>query len=144
MDSGIHWVDLLISVLGEIKPVHYRDNNRGGVESECALSFSFAGGSGEMRFSRIRSVKRFIRFEFENARYFHSLDHPDQASITMKDFEGLEFRHRLEDNLQIAFAAQMEAFLSVLKGKSSQPLLPDAGEAMKSVRFIHQCYESQS
>jgi predicted dehydrogenase len=144
MDSGIHWVDLLISVLGDIKTVHYDDNNRGGVESECELSFSFENGSGEMRFSRIRPVKRFIRFEFENAMYFHSLDQPDHATITMKDFEGLKFQHRLEDNLQKAFASQMEAFLSVLNGKSSQALLPDAEEAMKSVRFIHQCYESQS
>jgi len=145
MDSGIHWVDFLFSVLGDLKITEYQDNNQGGLESECVAQFSFSTGVGSMRFSRIRNVSRFIKLELEKASLYFSLSEPDTIRIHMKAYPRFELNHRISDHLPTAFSRQMNAFFSRVhpEDKIIYPnILPGAAEALKSVKFITHCYES--
>lgn len=147
MDSGIHWIDFLFSVLGELKLSRYLDNSRGGVESECTVEFSFRTGIGALRFSRLRKVSRFIRIEFEKASLVFSLDQPDLIKLKIKAHPLIEFNHYVKDQLSEAFMSQMNAFFSRVRAEStssSLATLPGAQEALRPVQFIHLCYESRT
>ena len=147
MDSGIHWVDFLFSVFGDLKIAEYRDNNRGGLESECTVKFSFSTGVGSMRFSRIRNVSRFIKLELDKASLCFSLSESDRIRIQMKAYPGIELNHPISDHLPTAFSRQMNAFFSKVHSadKIHYPnILPGAAEALKSVKFITHCYESRA
>ena len=147
MDSGIHWVDFLFSVLGDLQIVDYHDNNRGGLESECTVNLSFSSGIGSMRFSRIRNVSRFIKLEMERASLYFSLSEPDSIRIKLKTYPSVEFHHRINDNLLVAFSRQIDAFFNCVQSeeiKTASKILPSAAEALKPVKFIINCYESRA
>ena len=147
MDSGIHWVDFLFSVLGDLQIVDYHDNNRGGLESECTVNLSFSSGIGSMRFSRIRNVSRFIKLEMERASLYFSLSEPDSIRIKLKTYPSVEFHHRINDNLLVAFSRQIDAFFNCVQSeeiKTASKILPSAAESLKPVKFIINCYESRA
>jgi predicted dehydrogenase len=144
MDSGVHWIDLLYFLLGDISLIAYKDNNSGGLESECWLKFGFANGEGSMRLSRIRSVKRFFRMHFESGMLDFNLDEPEMIRIRVSKSQ-LEFRHQVDDQIHVAFSRQIGAFFDAIKGKTDSmffSFLPKAAEAMRPVQFIQNCYES--
>ena len=145
MDSGIHWVDFLFSVLGDLKIINYQDNNLGGLESESVVTFSYSTGTGSMRLSRIRHVSRFIKIELEKATLYFSLSEPDCIRIQLKASPDLELNHRINDNLSTAFSRQIDSFFDRVQIGDKCPystILPSAGEAIKPVQFINHCYES--
>ena len=58
IDLGVHSVDLLIWWMGDVTLLEYRDNDRGGVESDCLMKVGLAsGGVGELEFSRTRRLR---------------------------------------------------------------------------------------
>jgi predicted dehydrogenase len=145
IDSGVHWIDFLIWCLGDLELIAYRDNNEGGVESECVVEFSFSTGAGALRLSRIRNIGQFIRISFEDATLEFHLYASDTINIKLHKSPELEIRHVLNDDVYKAFMLQITTYFSVLShsGARSQPVvLPEAIEAFKSVDFIHRCYES--
>lgn len=58
IDLGVHSVDLLFWWMGDVTLLEYRDNDRGGVESDCLMKVGLAsGGIGELEFSRTRRLR---------------------------------------------------------------------------------------
>jgi predicted dehydrogenase len=67
-DTGAHTLDALLWWLGEPAEIEYRDNARGGVESDCELRLTYpSGATGSVELSRTRNLRNTYRFTGELA-----------------------------------------------------------------------------
>ncbi len=66
LDLGVHTLDLLLWWLGDLEVVEYRDNDRGGVESDALARLATpGGGEGTVEFSWTRRLRNTVIVEGE-------------------------------------------------------------------------------
>lgn len=87
-DMGVHYLDLLVYLLGEVEPVAYEDNYRGGVETE----FKFKLRSGDiditLQISWIQNLKN--RFLIVGEKGSLEVQKDNHESCFLKVGEGIE------------------------------------------------------
>src|SRR5205085_1089767 len=78
-----HYLDLASAFLGELTPLEYHDDWRGGVEADSKFNLRSAGGvSVTIELSRLRSFANTIRFEGTAGLLEVAVD--DLAGLTWK------------------------------------------------------------
>jgi predicted dehydrogenase len=154
-DSGVHVVDLLLWWLGEPAEFSYQDDAMGGIEANCLLEMSYAGGvRGTIRLSRDWPTRNRYLFVFENGAVTYEVGQANRLSLSV---EGLPFalggdllRPAARDGIvglptrtaSQSFTEQLRNVLAAVRGR--QPLRVPGEEGIRSLRFIEDCYRRRT
>jgi predicted dehydrogenase/nucleoside-diphosphate-sugar epimerase len=157
VDIGSHLIDLLLFCLpGDAEVLEYRDNARGGIETDCLarLRVRHRGHEveGRVELSRTRELRNRLRIECERGQL--ELSNGDRCRVSIRphglqlddplDGEPRAFRLQAgwEDAIEApgrqAYRAEMDAWLKAIQ--SGQPCLLDGRTAVGTVRVIEDCY----
>ena len=144
-DYGVHVLDLLLVWLGEWRSVVYRDDARGGLESDCELELEMASGaSGFVEISRSRNLRNTCRFTGERGVLEVGVWDPD-PEIRL-EIGGRELalagraRRRRGGGLDWdeSFRRQLDDFLDAVRD-GGEPRVPGR-EGRRGVALIEACY----
>lgn len=121
LDLGAHVLDLVAWWFGQPQGISYADDAMGGLEANCQVDLSFAGGfSGSIRLSREATFSCGYKIEFE------------KGTIAWRVGEA--------SSLQIKFNDSNRVFYGQLNECSRPELLPaDSGQALT----FEQCFINQ-
>lgn len=78
-DMGIHYLDLLMQLLGGLEPVSYVDDSLGGGEASCTFTLKSSHCPVSLRLSRIDSTGAFIRVS--GTRGTIRVDKADESNV---------------------------------------------------------------
>jgi predicted dehydrogenase len=69
LDFGVHLLDLLLWWLGDLRPLRYRDDRAGGVETDCEIDLELPGAVPvRIDLSRCRTLRDTVLVECERGR----------------------------------------------------------------------------
>lgn len=151
LDLGSHVVDLLMWWLGDVERLEYSDDNRGGVEAECAIAMAFGSPAavvdGTVTLSRLRALRNTARIVGD--RFTIECDITAPTAVRMWPTESgddipafaLDSLSSPPQTLEDAYAAQLIAFGRAVATRST----PDvSGEAvLASVAVLDRCYRER-
>lgn len=144
MDIGAHVTDLILYWLGDIESLEYYDDNRGGVEAECHISFETKQHVlGSVKLSRLRNLKNVACLNFEGA--YIEVGLAPNSSISLKFnspyvFEATSDPELAPQNLASIFIKQLDNFYGAIASK--EKVFVPGKEGVKSLAFIERCYRS--
>lgn len=151
-DSGIHVIDLLLWWLGKPDDFSYEDDAMGGLEANCLLEMTYAGGEvkGSVRLSRDWSTQNRYLFTFERGTLLFEVGQANKLSLLIDGLpyllEGELMKAKSTDGTirlttQTALQSFGEQLRNVLRGiKNEEPLVVPGDEAIHSLQFIEECY----
>lgn len=152
VDYGVHVLDLLLVWLGEWEEVRYRDDARGGIESDCEVEIEFASGvAGRAEISRTRNLRNTCVFTGERGRLEVGIWDPDPpvaftAPGGVTTFLGRARREGGSGGRGLdfvgAFRRQLEDFATAVQ-EGREPLVTGA-EARRSMALIEACYAARA
>jgi predicted dehydrogenase len=144
-DYGAHVLDLLIHWLGDFAAPRYRDDARGGVESDCEIELrSLAGVPGRVEISRTRNLRNTCRFEGEAATLEVGIWDPDPPIALARPGEALRLVGTARDGLgrgldfNGAFLRSLDDFAGAIV-EDRETAVP-AAEGRRAVSLIEACY----
>jgi predicted dehydrogenase len=147
-DFGTHVLDLLLWWLGDWAEVDYRDDARGGLESDCELDLALRSGlAGTVEVSRTRTLRNTCRIEGERGILEVGVWDPDPTvSLRLgaadtalagrarrpgaENSPGVDFRE--------AFRRQLDDFAAAVQ-EGRAPFVPGE-EGRRSIALIEACY----
>ncbi len=156
IDSGIHVIDQLAYFFGdEPKVLSYRDNARGGVESDCKLELAFERGgplTGTVELSRTRLLRNSCEVECERGKIVLTLEERGRLKIVPSAFSlrdpvssaprpyDLELAWQGQPDVpwHEAFRLEIDDFLDAIRERREPELR--AREALSSMRVVADCY----
>ncbi len=148
VDYGVHVLDLLLVWLGEWTELRYRDDARGGVESDCELDLTFSSGvSGGVEISRTRNLANTCVFTGPRARLEVGIWDPDPPIRLLLDGKEVDLvgraRRRTGEALDFngAFLRQIDD-LAAAVAAGREPFVT-AVEARRPVALIEACYAAR-
>jgi predicted dehydrogenase len=144
LDFGAHVLDLLLWWLGDLKPLAYRDDARGGVEANCEIELETAAGvPGTVELSRTRNLPNTCRIEGERGSLEVDIWDPDPC-VRLAVSGGGRLRGRVAEtgdggfDFAAAFRRQLEAFVTAVRG-GGEPTATGR-EARRAIALIDSCY----
>lgn len=149
-DAGVHALDALLWWFGDAESVSYRDDAFGGVEADCELDLTFAGGvAAHVELSRTRAMRNTIRIRGERgcaqiAAYTNdvSLTLFDETHVEQTGWAlgGMLARPEAAGRQDI-FADQIADFAAAIRERR-EPAVTGA-EGRRSVALVHRCYAAR-
>jgi predicted dehydrogenase len=140
IEAGVHVLDTLLFLLGDLSVARYADDSYGGVEAEAELRLAFGrGGSGFVELSRTRELRN------------TTLIHGTEASLEIDLYRRRVtlFRGGSKTDLPIEpcpfeqiFDLQLADWLDAIE--SGRPPAIDGGEGRRSIELIESCYASRT
>ena len=155
-DLGIHLVDLLLWWFGEPLQLSYADDAMGGLEANCLLEMEFPGDvSGTVRLSRDTLLLNRTVLEFERGWIRCKAASAAELEIGLAGVpfacEGAlvnpgsggphGFSREPAPTYTQSFATQLQNVIGAIRGEA-QLLIPGT-EAIRSLRFIEECYRQR-
>jgi predicted dehydrogenase len=144
-DFGVHVFDLLLLWLGEWESVDYRDDARGGLESDAELRLRMKSGlEGTVEISRTRNLRNTCVFEGERATLEVGIWDPDPViSLRFGDREmALEGHARKPGDgslsFQESFVRQIDDFAAAVR-EGREPRV-SGREGRRSIALVEACY----
>lgn len=152
LDIGVHVLDLLLWWLGEPTAFTYADDARDGLEANCRLAATFAGGAQlDLRLSRDWKTPDTYVFRFERATVHSRVNASNRLELTLDGLPmtfAAELREplpahaappsaALETNPQ-AFVAQLADVCTAVRARRA-PFVSGTSAA-GAVRWIEECY----
>jgi len=144
-DYGAHVLDLLCHWLGDFAPPAYRDDSRGGVESECEIDLlSLAGVPGRVEISRTRNLRNTCRFDGEAASLEVGIWDPDPPISITRPGSRLRVEGRARRagggglDFNGAFMRSLDDFASAIAERRDAAV--PAAEGRRAVALIESCY----
>jgi predicted dehydrogenase len=144
-DYGAHVLDLLCHWLGDFAPPGYRDDARGGVESECEIELlSLAGVPGRVEISRTRNLRNTCRFDGEAASLEVGIWDPDPPIWISRPGSPLRVAGRARAatggglDFNGAFLRSLDDFAGAI-AEGRETAVP-AAEGRRAVALIESCY----
>lgn len=147
LDFGAHVLDLLLWWLGDLAPTAYRDDARGGVESNCLMELETADGvPGTVELSRMRTLANTCRIEGERGTLEVGVWDPDPDVALEVDGRRLTGRvaGRVDAgagggfDFPTAFRHQLEDFAAAVRG-AGEPTATGA-DGRRVIALIESCY----
>ena len=146
-DLGVHHLDWLGSVLGDLSPVSYEDDARGGVEASCSYALTTPSGVPvSLRLTHLHPLSNTTTFVGDEGELI--LGRGDFATCQWRNAEGLlcgELRsERVFDDASwppdflSCFAQQFANFACVVRGEQAECV--SAREASVTMRLIEHAY----
>jgi predicted dehydrogenase len=147
-DFGSHMLDLLLWWLGDWAEVDYRDDARGGLESDCQMELTLASGiAGTVELSRTRTLRNTCRIEGERGALEVGIWDPDPPIVLRLDGRETVLAGRARPagresaaglDFAAAFRRQIEDFAGAVQA-GRQPFVPGE-EGRRSIALIEACY----
>ncbi len=150
MDSGVHTLDLLQWLMGDIRVVEFFDDALAdGVECDCVANLAAGSAQGWLRMSRSVTMPNVYRLEFE--RGWIEWDHDDaicfRFAVAGGDVVNAEVqcdpRWNSGSRFIYALAQQLRNFARACRREPAENVVT-AAEARKSVDTITHCYSNRS
>jgi predicted dehydrogenase len=144
IDLGVHSVDLLIWWMGGVTLLEYRDNDGGGVESDCLMKVRLPSGSvGELEFSRTRQLRGTAILVGERGRLEVDLVENRVDLSLSKGYHLVgevqdDFGSGVDDHVALIAAEHDDWVNAVVSGTSPSVT---AAEARRSLALILEAYE---
>jgi len=151
-DMGVHYLDLIQSLIGELVAVSYKDDARGGVEADFEFYLkSLEGVSVRLVLSRLRSLRNTVIFKGEKGELILEKDTFDYCFWRIYSLEDMLIKVSLEkpfyyphwpkDSLVSCFSQQILNFIEMLEAK--MPVDVDAYQAGSIMRLIDWAYNKR-
>ncbi len=147
-DFGVHVLDLLLVWLGDWESIDYRDDARGGIESDCEMVLTMKSGlRGTVEVSRTRNLRNTCIFEGERASLEVGIWDPDPAIVLRVGEQELSLsgQARKKDGgaltFQDVFVRQIDDFAAAIRDKR-EPLV-SGREGRRSLDLIEACYAAR-
>lgn len=148
IDTGAHTLDLLLWWLGDVASVGYYDDNYGGVEADCKLQLTLAGGGqGVVELSRTQQLRNSAILRGERGEIEVGFSE-DQIHLTARPKEILAFKNGAVKGSRLPppvwedlFVDQIKDWLQAIKTKQA-PLVSGL-EGRRSIALIETCYEQR-
>jgi predicted dehydrogenase len=144
VDYGVHMLDLLLWWLGDLDVVAFKDDARGGVETDCKGELRSASGAvGTFQLSRVRELRNTCVIATANGELEVGLFAPDaEVRLRWRDAES-ELRGAAADeaSLRDVFVRQLHDFVDATLRKKAPFVSGDEGR--RSVALIAACYEAR-
>ncbi len=151
LNMGVHYLDQLQSIFGELIPTEYTDDADGGVESNFKLTLKTTQGVViTLQLSYTHTLENLLVCEGElgslsypvgqfDAVDWKPANSPMQGTLVhTKPFESGDWQHTFES----CFIEQLADFSAAVKGEKA--VLVDAESAIVSARLIERCYALKS
>ena len=151
LNMGVHYLDQLQSVFGELTPIQYSDDADGGVESNFKLELRTAAGiiiTLQLSYTHSLDNTLVCQGELGTLSYpvgqFDAIDwQPVNSPIKGKFFHNKPFESGdWQPTFEACFIEQLADFSAAVKGEKA--VLVDAASAVLSARLIEQCYSLKS
>jgi predicted dehydrogenase len=139
-DYGAHLLDLLFFWLGEPTAVRYRDDARGGLESNCEIDFQHSDGvTSRLETSRTRNLANRVRFVGERGEIDADVWTTDPA-IRLRPRGGRPLVARAPDGRDFAatFDTMWSDFADACRSRRAPQASGEAGLLVQS--WIDRCY----
>lgn len=150
MDSGVHTLDLLQWLLGDIRVVEFFDDaSTDGVECDCEANLAAGAAQGSLRMSRSVAMPNVYRLEFD--RGWIEWDHDDGNRFRFCVAGGEMVNAEVQSDPRwssgarfiFALAEQLRNFARACRRQPAENVVT-AAEARKSVDTITRCYANRS
>ncbi|GAA5510429.1 hypothetical protein Rcae01_05937 [Novipirellula caenicola] len=148
MGLGSHVLDSLIWMLGDPIAFEFECDSEGGIESECKVHLTMAGGAkGCVELSRSRNLENRYLFEFEKGTIYAPF-YGDNVSVSLAGSELTLNGRSVPAGSPYAEVQSVAKIMSqelddfadaVIEGK---PPMATGEDAMKSIALIDGCYAS--
>lgn len=148
MDVGVHVLDLLHWWFGPGHCVDYQDDAAGGIETDCSLRVSYAGGiEAVVRLSRVRNLGNRLRLKGSAGEIECDLKCGAQPLLSFGDgtpgFRGTaDLAGPKGQKTKDAFASQLKDFHRAIVAAAS-PRVPVADGAAV-IELIERCYAARA
>jgi predicted dehydrogenase/nucleoside-diphosphate-sugar epimerase len=148
-DMGIHYLDYLDNLVGELKPVAYYDDARGGTESSLAYRLAAGDVQIELRLSRVHQMGAYIKITCERGEIRVNKANENEAIVT--PVGSLSRRVSAErpftdagwpSNLHGSFCQMLADFELAVEGQATR--IADAADAERAVALMEWAYERRS
>jgi predicted dehydrogenase len=146
MDTGVHFLDLILWWLGDLTLIEYVDDSYGGVEADCLIRARVpGGGNGVFELSRTRELRNTVIIEGENGAFeIHltkgELLRAEGAARTFRD-KHPELTGRVQQTYTQLFFEELKDWIAAIAEKREPFVNGEA--AIPSVRFIETCYQQR-
>jgi predicted dehydrogenase len=150
MDSGVHTLDLIQWLLGEIRVVEFLDDaSADGVECDCMANLMAGNARGSLRMSRSVTMPNVYRLEFE--RGWIEWDHDDGVRFRFCVDDGEVLKSEVQcdprwssgGRFVYALSQQLRNFARACRREPAENVVT-AAEARKSVDTITHCYSNRT
>ena len=149
IDTGSHTLDLLCWWMQDTPvDIKYKDDYKGGVETDCELSFRFknSGTKAEVCLTRIRNLSNEYKITGEKGwimvRPFGNLFETSDSSITKQLYTIYPEAELKNQTIHDVFDEQVKSWLQAIS-TGSQPLV-NAESVLPSIQLIENCYRERT
>ena len=139
LDFGVHLLDLLLWWLGDLRVVAMRDDARGGIETECELTFALPSGApGVLELSRSRDLRDTVLVTCERGTVEIGVFEPAVVRITPRGSD-LAVEGAVPDAsvtgrmMPTVFGRQLAAFARAVRGEPSDIVTGAQGRQVVSL-----------
>jgi len=149
-DMGVHYLDILESLLGDLVPVEYQDDSRGGVEADSLYHLKSAKGIPiRLQLSRLRKLGNRILLRGSSANLILKKNNFEEVFLEYEGQDALvgsvanpDPRPNIEQgDLTPYFIQQFKNFSRSVR--SQEPPFASVEQATKTIRLIEWAYQNR-
>ena len=140
VDSGVHVLDTMLFLLGELSVDHYADDSYGGVEAEVELRLAFgSSGTGFVELSRTRELSNTSLIHGADATL--EIDLPRRRVTVRRGSSNTDLFNEGALGYDI-FGAQLADWIKAIRTR--QPPSVGGEQGRRSIVLIEACYASRT
>ena len=124
-DMGVHYLDLLLHLLGDIEPTEYRDDSKGGIESHFIYNFKSKSIDIKLEISRKYKLKNQIKIVGKLGEAIVDVDGDSGVNFRSKTNSGIVakyFQNEFDSSISpivLAFKRQFDDFDNYINNRKS-------------------------
>ncbi|WP_338812106.1 NAD-dependent epimerase/dehydratase family protein [Bernardetia sp. Wsw4-3y2] len=156
-DMGIHYLDMLYSLFGDLEPIEYQEDWKGRTEANCTYSLKTKENVPvTLEFSRTHTLKNRLEIIGENGKAWIEKDNFEKAFFqnkkdlsirTLRNEEPFSASDLLTHTFEAAFVQQIYDFAQAVKAKKEgekEINYVDAKQASKTVALVEWAYKKRN
>ncbi len=144
LDTGAHTLDLLVWWLGDVSQLEYRDDCRGGIETDCELRLTLdSGAAGVVTLSRCRPLRNTAILIGSKGQLEVHL-HTGALKIELADSSPIaeaEIALKTPQTFLDLFTEQLRDWRGAIESGGNPKVT--GCDARRSIRIIEECYRSR-
>lgn len=149
IDTGSHTLDLLCWwIKDQPSNIRYKDDNKGGVETDCELAFTFmnSGIKADVGLTRIRNMPNEFKITGEKGsiivKPFGNIFETSDPGIKNQIYNFFSEKELAGQTIQDVFYDQVESWMKSIE-TGLKPAV-DAESVLPSIQLIESCYNERT
>jgi predicted dehydrogenase/nucleoside-diphosphate-sugar epimerase len=145
-DMGVHYLDYLGALIGELKPLTYSDDAKGGIESSLRYRLAAGDVAIEMRLSRLHRSGAYLKIVCERGEI--QVDKAKENEVIVAPSGSLSRRVSAAqpfdeaawpDDFRGSFCQMLNEFERAIDGRNTN--IADSADAERAAKLIEWAYE---